>query len=157
MGNILEYEERLERIKNNYEAVSKRTLIYRGWVCDHPDVNKVFFVAYLIDNTLDKCGISLEILFNDNSRYSINYKEVLGIEGDVMELLAAKGDEYLRNGGKGTSFLMYDQFGNDLSEKEGLAIDVGKGTFEEARLLSELWAKYQPTIIKRTDLKQKGE
>lgn len=41
-----EYEERLQRIKGYAEEAAKRPLIHQGWVCDHPDVKKVWFIGY---------------------------------------------------------------------------------------------------------------
>ena len=97
-----EEQERADRIRGYKEKAEKKPLVRRGWVCDHPDVKKVWFVGYLIDKEKSICGIRLEMIFNNNARYSIDGREVANLEGDLEELLALKADEYLRNGGTGT-------------------------------------------------------
>lgn len=108
------HEERkaaLAKINVYEEDNRRRPLIERGWICNHPEVKAVWFVGYLPRNETKEAQVRLEILFENMARHSIDQREVAGMEGDVEELLAQKGDEYLRNGGKGIAFNI---FMNDL-------------------------------------------
>lgn len=92
-----EHEERLKRIKGYAEEAAKRPLIHQGWVCDHPSVKRVWFIGYMVNQDKSLVGMKLEMEFNNGDRHSIDWKEVSGMEGNVEDNLAKKGDEYLRN------------------------------------------------------------
>jgi hypothetical protein len=102
-----EYQAILERINGYTEEARKELLIYQGWVCSHPEVEKVWFSAFFkgpFSDRKSEIGIQLEILFKNGNRWSIEASgDLTGQEETIMPALARKGHEYLRNGGKGIS------------------------------------------------------
>ncbi len=103
-----EQKTALEKVNTYTESARDRPLIERGWICNQPNVKAVWFVGYLPNRGTKEARIKLEIFFENGARHAILQKEVEGLEGDIEELLAQKGDEYLRNGGTGTMYKFSD-------------------------------------------------
>ncbi len=107
-----EQKTSLKKINTYTEEARNHPLIERGWICNHPGVKAVWFVGYLKQRANGQrsaeASMKLEILFDNMARHSIDAKEVAGMGDNIEELLAQKGDEYLRNGGTGTSLKYSD-------------------------------------------------
>lgn len=86
-----------EEFKAKYPPETR--LIQQGWVCHDERVKRVWFVGYLVGKPEDKrAGMMLMMEFYDGGFHEIDSKECAGEEGDLFELLAQKGDEFLRRG-----------------------------------------------------------
>ena len=82
--------------------MDKKKLINRGWVCDLPEVRRIWFLGCLKHGTNDMY-LRLEILFDDFSRHSMSALDFPNMALNDEEGLIEKLNDYLLSGGRGTS------------------------------------------------------